>query len=171
MRLYNTMSRSIEDFVPREQELTPASKKVGLYACGLTVYDYTHIGHLRKYSMDDVLIRTLRHANYEVKFVQNVTDVGHLSSDADTGEDKLEKGAKKYNKSVWDIAHEFEEYFWRSMDLMGNVRPDVSCRATDHIPQQLDMVKTLEKKGFAYVIEGDGVYFDTAKVDDYGKLA
>jgi cysteinyl-tRNA synthetase len=165
MKLYNTMSRQLEDFVPRE------GKKVGLYACGLTVYDYTHLGHLRKYTMDDVLIRTLRHQGYEVKFVQNVTDVGHLSSDADTGEDKLEKGAKKYGKSVWDIAHEFEEYFWRSMDLMGNLRPDVSCRATEHIPEQLAMVKTLEKKGFAYVIEGDGVYFDTAKVPDYGKLA
>jgi cysteinyl-tRNA synthetase len=103
--------------------------------------------------------------------VQNVTDVGHLSSDGDTGEDKLEKGAKKYNKTVWDIAHEFEDYFWRSMDLMGNVRPDVSCRATEHIEAQLEMVKTLEKKGFAYVIPDDGVYFDTSKIADYGKLA
>ncbi len=165
MKLYNTMSRSIEEFNP----IAPPA--VGLYACGLTVYDYTHLGHLRKYTMDDVLIRTLRHAGYKVQFVQNVTDVGHLSSDADTGEDKLEKGAKKYGKSVWDIAREFEAYFFRSMDLMGNARPDVSCRATEHIQQQLDMVIELEKKGFAYVIEGDGVYFDTSKVDDYGKLA
>lgn len=168
MRLYNTMSRTIEDFSPLAGE---KSKNIGFYACGLTVYDYTHLGHLRKYTMDDVLIRVLRRAGYKVKFVQNVTDVGHLSSDADTGEDKLEKGAKKYNKSVWDIAHEFEDYFFRSMDLMGNVRPDISCRATEHIPEQLEMVKTLEKKGFAYVIEGDGVYFDTSKVPDYGKLA
>jgi cysteinyl-tRNA synthetase len=165
MKLYNTMSRSVEEFVPRTE------KKVGLYACGFTVYDYTHLGHLRKYTLDDVLIRTLRHAGYQVKFVQNVTDVGHLSSDADTGEDKLEKGAKKYGKSVWDIAREFEEYFFRSMDLMNNLRPDVSCRATEHIAEQLEMVKILEKKGFAYVIEGDGVYFDTSKVADYGKLA
>ncbi|SRR5258708_1876326 len=165
MRLYNTMSRELENFVPRN------GKDVGLYACGFTVYDYTHLGHLRKYSMDDVLIRTLRHAGYSVKFVQNVTDVGHLSSDADTGEDKLEKGAKKYHKSVWDIAREFEAYFFRSMDLMGNLRPDVSCRATEHIPEQLEMVKTLEKKGYAYVIEGDGVYFDTSKDPEYGKLA
>ena len=175
MRLYNTMSRSVEEFVPRAQEAAgksaPSARTVGLYACGLTVYDYTHIGHLRKYSMDDVLIRTLRRAGYQVKFVQNITDVGHLSSDSDTGEDKLEKGAKKYGKSVWDIAHEFEDYFWRSMDLMGNVRPDISCRATEHIPQQLQMVLTLERKGFTYVIEGDGVYFDTSKLDDYGKLA
>lgn len=165
MRLYNTLSRQVEDFKP----MNPA--KVGLYACGLTVYDYTHLGHLRKYSMDDVLVRALRHAGYTVTFVQNITDVGHLASDADTGEDKLEKGAKKYGKTVWEVAHEFEDYFWRSMDLMGNVRPDVSCRATEHIEAQLKMVVELEKKGFAYVIEGDGVYFDTSKLDDYGKLA
>lgn len=165
MKLYNTLSRTVETVQPLQD------KHIGLYACGFTVYDYTHLGHLRKYTMDDVLIKTLRHAGYQVKFVQNVTDVGHLASDADTGEDKLEKGAKKYNKSVWDIAHEFEDYFWKSMDLMGNVRPDVSCRATDHIQAQLEMVKTLEKKGYTYVIEGDGVYFDTSKIDDYGKLA
>lgn len=165
MHLYNTLSRSVEAFTPI------APPYVGLYACGFTVYDYTHLGHLRKYTMDDVLIKTLRHAGYQVKFVQNVTDVGHLASDADTGEDKLEKGAKKYGKSVWDIAKEFEEYFFKSMDQMGNVRPDISCRATDHIKQQLEMVLTLEKKGFTYVIEGDGVYFDTSKISDYGKLA
>ncbi len=165
MRLYNTLSRTIEEFVPRQKG------QVGLYACGFTVYDYTHLGHLRKYSLDDVLVRTLRHAGYAVKFVQNITDVGHLSSDSDTGEDKLEKGAKKYGKSVWDIAHEFEDYFWKSMDAMGNIRPDVSCRATEHIPEQLAMVVELEKKGFTYVIEGDGVYFDTSKFPDYGKLA
>lgn len=159
------MSRQVEEFVPIEPG------RVRLYACGFTVYDYTHLGHLRKYSMDDVLIRVLRHAGFEVKFVQNVTDVGHLSSDADTGEDKLEKGAKKYGKSVWDVAREFEEYFWQSMDQMGNLRPDVSCRATEHIKQQLEMVLELERKGFAYVIEGDGVYFDTSKLEDYGKLA
>ncbi len=165
MRLYNTLTRQVDEV----QTLVP--NQLGLYACGLTVYDYTHLGHLRKYTMDDVLIRTLRHAGYEVKFVQNVTDVGHLTSDGDTGEDKLEKGARKYKKSVWDIAHEFEEYFWRSMDLMGNLRPDVSCRATDHIAEQLAMVQALEKKGYTYVIEGDGVYMDTSKIADYGKLA
>lgn len=164
MKLYNTLSRTVEDFLPI------APPQVGLYACGFTVYDYTHLGHLRKYSMDDVLVRVLRHAGYKVQFVQNVTDVGHLASDADTGEDKLEKGAKKYGKSVWDIAREFEDYFWHSMDLMGNLRPDVSCRATEHIEAQLQMVLELEKKGFTYVIEGDGVYFDTSKLDDYGKL-
>lgn len=169
MKLYNTLSRSIEEVTPLPNHA--AQNQLGLYACGLTVYDYTHLGHLRKYTMDDVLLRALRHAGFSVLFVQNVTDVGHLASDDDTGEDKLEKGAKKYGKSVWDIALEFEEYFWRSMDLMGNLRPDVSCRATDHIPQQLDMVLELERRGYTYVIEGDGVYFDTSKLDDYGKLA
>ncbi len=165
MKLYNTLSRKVEEFQPAN------APKVSLYACGFTVYDYTHLGHLRKYSMDDILIRTLKYFGYEVTFVQNVTDVGHLASDADTGEDKLEKGAKKYGQSVYDIAHKFEDYFFESMDAMGNLRPDVSCRATDHIEQQLAMVLELEKKGFTYVIDGDGVYFDTSKLSDYGKLA
>lgn len=143
----------------------------GFYACGITAYDYAHLGNLRRYTMDDILIRTLRHAGLLVKFVQNVTDVGHLASDADTGEDKLEKGARKYGKTAWEVATEFEAYFWHSMDLMGNVRPDMSCKATDHIQEQLDLVINLEKKGFTYVIDDDGVYMDTAKILDYGKLA
>lgn len=165
MRIYNSLSHSVEDFVPINQE------KVGLYACGFTVYDYTHIGHVRKYMFDDILVKTLRARGFAVKFVQNVTDVGHLASDEDTGEDKLEKGAKKYGKNVWDVAHEFEEYFWYSMKMIGAIEPDISCRATDHIESQLAMVKKLETKGFTYVIEGDGVYFDTSKFPEYGQMA
>ncbi len=165
MKLYNTLSRTIETVKPI------AENHLGVYACGPTVYDYAHLGHLRKYTMDDVLVRALRHEGYDVKLVQNITDVGHLASDADTGEDKLEKGAKKYGSTVWDVARRFEDYFFYSMDLMGNVRPDLSCRATDHIQSQLELVITLEKKGYAYVIPGDGVYFDTSKLADYGKLA
>jgi len=165
LRLYNTLTRLVEVFEPI------AGPKVGLYACGLTVYDFTHLGHLRKYTLDDVLIRTLRTFGYDVTFVQNITDVGHLSSDADEGEDKLEKGAKKYQQSVWDIAQRFEQYFFYSMDKMGNLRPDVSCRATEHIDEQLAMVKGLEAAGYTYVIDGDGVYFDTSKDPNYGFLA
>jgi cysteinyl-tRNA synthetase len=165
MKLYNTLTRQVEHIEPM------SAGAIGLYACGPTVYDFAHLGHLRKFTMDDVLVRTLRHAGLDVKFVQNITDVGHLASDADTGEDKMEKGAKKYNKTVWEVARQFEEHFFYSMDQMGNVRPDVSCRATEHIPEQLEMVQQLERKGYTYVIDGDGVYFDTSKLDDYGKLA
>lgn len=166
MKLFNTLTRDFSEIKSPEDD-----GEIGLYACGPTVYDFTHLGHLRKYALDDVLVRALRYEGIKVKHVQNITDVGHLSDDGDSGEDKLEKGAKKYNQSVWDVAHQFENYFWHSMDLMNIAKPDVSCRATDHIEQQLEMVKTLEKKGFTYVIENDGVYFDTSKLDDYGKLA
>lgn len=164
MKLYNTASRTIEELQTIEENL------VKLYACGPTVYDYTHLGHLRKYVLDDLLIRTLRHAAYEVKHIQNITDVGHLVSDDDVGEDKLEKGAKKFGASAEAVARRFEDYFFYSMDLLGVLRPSLSCRATDHIQAQLEMVLALEKKGLTYVIENDGVYFDTSKIDDYGKL-
>jgi len=164
MKLFNTLSRSIE-------EVTPLSgKTLGLYACGPTVYDFAHLGHLRKYVLDDVLVRALKHAGFQVKHVMNITDVGHLVSDGDEGEDKMEKGARKYGKTVWDVAHEFEDFFWKSMELMNVVRPDVSCRATDHIPEQIALILHLEKNGFTYVI-GDGVYYDTSKFPSYGKLA
>ncbi len=165
MKIYNTLTRQIEKFEP----INPP--QVGLYACGLTVYDYTHLGHLRKYTMDDVLIRALEHEGYEVTHVQNVTDVGHLASDADTGQDKLEKGAKKYESTVEAVARKFENYFYRSMDLMGNKRPDVICRASEHIEEMMELVKQLEEKGYTYEIEADGVYFDTSQLDDYGQLA
>lgn len=164
MKLYNTLSRTIEEIIP----ITPG--KIGLYVCGPTVYDYTHIGHLRTYSMDDVLIRLLRFEKFDVTHVQNITDVGHLVSDDDVGEDKMEKGAKKYGKSVWDIAKEFEAFYWKSVDAMNIVRPTISCKATDHIPEQIALVQKLEAKGFTYVIE-DGVYFDTSKFPTYGEMA
>lgn len=164
MKLYNTLTRSVEEFLP----LVP--RKVGMYACGITVYDYAHIGHMRKYTMDDVLVRVLRHAGYEVTHVQNITDVGHLVSDNDEGEDKMEKGAKKYGKTVWEVAKEFEEFFFRSTDTMGIMRPDISCRATDHIQEQITLVKRLEEKGYTYRID-DGVYFDTSKFPTYSEMA
>lgn len=165
MKIYNTLTRQVEEFKPIDPP------EVKFYACGPTVYDYAHIGHLRKYTMDDILLKVLEKEGYKVKFVQNVTDVGHLASDADTGEDKLEKGAKKYKQDVWAIAQMFEDYFYRSMEQMGNRKPDVSCKATDHIDQMRKMVETLEEKGYTYVIEGDGVYYDSSKFPDYPKLA
>lgn len=176
MKLYNTLSKKVEEFEPLANNLgnffsEEARKQVNMYACGPTVYDYTHIGHLRKYTMDDVLVRVLRHLGYEVRHVQNITDVGHLVSDDDEGEDKMEKGARKYGQSAHDVARKFEDYFFYSMDKMGNLRPTLSCRATEHIQSQLDLVLDLERKGFTYVIEGDGVYFDTSKLEEYGQLS
>lgn len=178
MKLYNTTTKKIEEIKPDESSQINQSvgentsqPALGLYACGPTVYDYAHLGHMRKYTMDDVLVRTLRHAGFDVKYVRNITDVGHLSSDGDTGEDKLEKGAKKYGESVWDIAKKFTNHFDHSMKLMGNIDPDITATVTDHIPEQLDLVKKLEEKGYTYVIDGDGVYFDTSKFADYGKMA
>ncbi len=165
MKLYNTLTRKVEELEPI------SSDGVSFYSCGPTVYDYAHLGHLRRYTMDDFLVRTLKHAGFKVKFVQNVTDVGHLASDADTGEDKMEKGAKKYQTTVWDLAKKFENHFYNSMQKMGNLGPDNVCRVTDHIDEQIEFIKELEEKGFTYVIEDDGVYFDTSKLDDYGKLA
>ena len=134
LKLYNTLTRSIEDFVP----IHPP--KVGLYTCGQTVYDYTHIGHGRKYVGDDILRRVLTRLGYEVTHVQNVTDVGHLVSDADEGEDKLEKGAKKTGKTVWEVVEFFTKNFYNSMDLLGILRPTVICKATEHIAEQIALI-------------------------------
>lgn len=164
MKIYNTLSTTIQDVKP----LVPSH--LGLYACGPTVYDYAHLGHARKYTMDDVLVRTLRHANFVVKHVMNITDVGHLVSDDDAGEDKMEKGARKYNKTVWEVAQEFEAFFWKMTDAMNIKRPDISCRATDHIEEQIELIKTLDSKGYTYTI-ADGVYFDTSKFPTYNQLS
>ncbi len=164
IRFYNTLSREIEDFVPLHD------KKVGIYACGPTVYDYSHIGHIRKYIFDDVLVRMLRYLAYDVTHVMNITDVGHLTSDADTGEDKMEKGARREGKTAWEVAKFYEDYFFRTMAQVLVNRPDVVCRATEHVPEQIELIKKLEAKGFTYKIE-DGVYFDISKFADYGKLS
>ncbi|HCS79409.1 TPA: cysteine--tRNA ligase [Patescibacteria group bacterium] len=164
LKLYNTLSRQIEDFIP----LT--DKKVGMYACGPTVYDYPHIGHIRRYVMDDVLVRLLRYLGFTVNHVMNITDVGHLVSDSDTGEDKLEKGARRENKTAWEVAKFYETEFFKTMDAMGIERPTIICRATEHIQEQIELVRKLEAKGFTYQI-ADGVYFDSTKLSDYGKLA
>ncbi|MEF1340732.1 class I tRNA ligase family protein, partial [Vibrio rotiferianus] len=149
---------------------TIESGKVGLYACGPTVYDYAHAGNLRTYLFVDVLRRTLELNGYDVNHVMNITDVGHLVSDADTGEDKMEKGARKQNKSAWEIAKYFEDAFLNDLNRLNIVKPSIICRATEHIQEQIEFVLELEQKGFTYQTS-DGVYFDSAKLPDYGKLA
>ncbi len=164
LRIYNTLSREVEDFVPLDEG------KVKMYACGPTVYDYPHIGNIRKYVMDDVLIRLMRYLGYEVTHVMNITDVGHLASDDDSGEDKMEKGARKMGKTAWEVAKFFEEYFFNTMDRMLVGRPTIVCRATEHIKEQIELIQKLEQEGFIYKID-DGIYFDSTKFPDYGKLA
>jgi cysteinyl-tRNA synthetase len=163
LKIYNSLTRQVEEFTP----INPP--KVGMYTCGMTVYDYAHIGHGRKYVGDDILRRTLTRFGYEVTHVQNVTDVGHLVSDADAGEDKLEKGAKKQGKTVWEVAEFFTKHFYDSMDRLNILRPTIICKATDHIPEQIALINILMEKGFAYDTP-EAVYFDVSKFPKYGSL-
>lgn len=163
LKFYNTLTRKKEDFVPLKD------KKVGLYACGPTVYWYAHIGNLRAYFFEDILKRTLKYNGYKVKHVMNITDVGHLTSDSDTGEDKIEKGAKRERKTAWQIANFYTKAFQKNICSLNIESPDVLIRATDTIKDQINFIKRLEKKGFIYKIK-DGVYFDTSKLKNYGRL-
>ncbi len=165
LRLYNTLTRGVEEFEPIEPG------KVGLYTCGPTVYNYAHVGNLRTYVFEDVLKRVLTTCGYEVRHVMNVTDVGHLVSDADEGEDKMAVGARREGKSVREIAEFYWQAFRRDLERLNILEPDVWCKATEHIDQQIDLVRRLEENGYTYIIDGDGVYFDTSKLADYGKLA
>jgi len=164
MKLYNTASRKIEEFKP----LNPPN--VAFYSCGPTVYDYTHIGHLRTYVNNDVLKRTLMFLGYKVKHVMNITDVGHLTGDSDEGEDKMEKGAGKKGTTVWELARVYTDYFISSLDEMNIIRPDVFSNATQHIPEFIEMIKVLESKGFTYETN-EALYFDVSKFSNYGKLS
>ncbi|MBI4096470.1 MAG: cysteine--tRNA ligase [Candidatus Levybacteria bacterium] len=163
LKLYNILTRKIEDFKPVKPPI------VNMYTCGPTVYDYQHIGHMRRYVGDDILIRVLEFNGFRVKQAMNITDVGHLTSDSDTGEDKMEKGARKFGMSVWDIAKKFEKQFFNSIDVLNIQRPDILMHATDYIKEQIVFIEALEKKGFTYKIS-DGIYFDTSKFPDYGIL-
>lgn len=163
MRIYNSLTWQVEEFV----SLKP--KKAGMYTCGMTVYDYAHIGHGRKYVMDDLLRRLLTYNGYEVTHVQNVTDVGHLVSDADEGEDKMEKGARKSGKTVWEVAEMFTRDFYASMDLLNILRPTIVCKATEHIDEQINLIKRLSDKGFAYETP-EAVYFDVGRFPRYESL-
>jgi len=164
MRLYNTLTRKIEELTFQKENF------ITFYSCGFTTYDYAHIGHGRKYISDDILKRTLTYLGFEVKHVQNVTDVGHLVSDGDEGEDKLEKGARKYGKTVWEVAEFYRKDFEKSMRLLNIFSPSILSPATKHIPQMIDLIKRLEKKGFTYET-AEAMYFDTSKFKEYGRLS
>ena len=162
IRLYNTASHKKEDFIP----LQPSC--VTMYCCGPTVYNFAHIGNLRTYIFEDLLARTLR-LHYPLKHVMNITDVGHLVSDADDGEDKMELGAAREGKSAWDIAKFYEEKFWQDYDALHCTRPTIISRATAHIAEMISLVKTLEEKGYTYRTS-DGIYYDTSKFGRYDAL-
>lgn len=161
--LYNTFTKKKQAFKPIKGEL------VGLYTCGPTVYSYAHIGNLRTYIFEDILKRVLLYQGYKVKHVMNITDVGHLTSDADTGEDKIEKAAKKLKKSAFEIAEFYTKSFFADCEKLNILPPDIIAKATDHIEEDIELIKSLEKDNFTYQTS-DGIYFDTSKLKDYGKL-
>jgi cysteinyl-tRNA synthetase len=164
MKLYNTLTRQVEEIKP----LNPP--KVTVYTCGPTVYDYAHIGHWFTYVRMDTLIRTLKAAGYTPEWVMNITDVGHLVSDADEGEDKLQAGAKREGKTAWQIAEFYADDFLEGMGRLHMLKPDRIVKATEHIPEQIALIKRLEEKGYTYVID-DGVYYDTSKFKKYADFA
>ena len=164
LKLYNTLSRKKEVFKPIHKG------KVGMYVCGPTVYWYQHIGNLRSYLFADILRRVLKYNKYNVTEVMNVTDVGHLTSDADEGEDKIEKAAAKEGKKASDIANYYWKIFKGDFKKLNISEPDIWAKATEHIKEQIELIKRLEKKGYTYKTS-DGIYFDTSKFKDYGKLA
>ncbi len=164
IKLYNTLSRKKETFKPIKD------KKAGIYTCGPTVYWYQHIGNLRSYIFADILKRVLAFNGFKVKHVMNITDVGHLTSNADEGEDKMEMAAKKEGKKAEDIADYYWKIFRQDFKKLNIIEPDIWSKATEHIKEQIELIKKLEQKGYTYRT-ADGIYFDTAKLKDYGKLA
>lgn len=164
MKLFNTLTKSLE-------ELKPINKGfIGIYSCGPTVYWNQHIGHMYAYVQWDTLVRFLRFLGIKVKWVMNITDVGHLTSDEDLGEDKMEKGAKREGSSVWDIADKYISQFKESMALLNINTPDILCRATEHIPDQINLIKKIEENGFTYKTK-TGLVFDTEKFPEYDRFA
>ena len=164
IKLYNTLTKKVETFEPNEPG------KVKMYTCGPTVYHFAHIGNLRSYIMEDVLEKSLRYAGYDVNRVMNITDVGHLSSDADSGEDKMLMGAKREHKSVMDIAKFYTDAFFSDCEKLNIKTPDVVAPATGCIPEFIEMIETLLKKGYAYEAGGN-IYFDTSKLENYYVLS
>lgn len=164
LKLFNTLTRKVEDFNP----INPP--KVGIYSCGPTVYWNQHIGHMYAYVQWDTLVRFLRASDYKVKWVMNITDVGHMTSDEDAGEDKMEKGAKREGLTVWQIADKYIQQFLDSMNLLNIQKPDVLSRATEHIQEQIELIKKIEANGFTYKTK-TGLVFDTSKVPGYADFA
>jgi len=164
LKLYNSLTRNKEEFKPLKKG------RVGIYVCGPTVYGHSHLGHAKSYVSFDILVRYLRYLGYDVTYVQNITDVGHLTDDADEGDDKLAVAAKKEKKHPMALAEYYTRSYFEDMDRLNNLRPDISPRASGHIVEQLEMVKCLLEKGFAYEANGS-VYFDVSKFKDYGKLS
>jgi cysteinyl-tRNA synthetase len=164
LRIYNTFSRKMEDFKP------VIAGKVGMYCCGPTVYNYAHIGNLRSYIFEDVLRRVLLYDGFKLTHVMNITDVGHLTSDADSGEDKMLKGAQREGKTVWEIAKFYTDAFMKDTSMLNIQKPDVICKATDHIKEMIALIQRMEKNGYTYAAGGN-VYFDVSKFPEYGKLA
>lgn len=161
LNLYNTLTRRKEEFTPIDPP------QVGLYTCGPTVYLYAHIGNFRTFLFEDFLRRVLEYNGFQVKHVMNITDVGHLTSDADTGEDKLEKGARREGKTVWEIADYYTQIFLQDLGRLNIKRANFLPKATEHIQEQIELIKKLEEKGFAYVTS-TGVYFDTQVYENEG---
>ena len=164
LKIYNTMTREKEVFIPLEEG------HVKIYTCGQTVYDDVHIGNARTYSSWDVVIRYLRYKGYKVFHVQNFTDVGHLTDDADQGEDKIEKRAREEKINPWELVDRQIEEYWHVIDALNINRPNISPRATSLIPEMIDLIKILLAKGYAYEVEGN-VYYDVSKFKDYTKLS
>ncbi|OJF77111.1 MAG: cysteine--tRNA ligase [Treponema sp. CETP13] len=164
LRLFNTMSRNIEDFVPIHEG------KCGFYGCGPTVYNYAHIGNLRAYVFLDLLDKTLTFMGYDITHVMNITDIGHLTGDADDGEDKMLKTAQEKGESVLQIADFYTKAFFSDIDKLNIRHPDVICKATDHLPEMIALNKRLEENGHTYMAGGN-LYFDVTTFPDYGKLA
>ena len=160
MKFYNTLTRKIEEFIPNKERI------VNLYTCGPTVYHYAHIGNLRSYIEEDVLEKTLTYLGYKVNRVMNITDVGHLTSDADTGEDKMLKGAKREHKSVMDIAAFYTDCFFKDCDKLNIKKPETVVPATSEVNEFIKIIKKLVDTGYAY-LSGGNVYFDTSKLKDY----
>lgn len=164
LKIFNSLTKKAEEFKPLNDDL------VTVYSCGPTVYDYAHIGNYRTWALGDILCKVLQFNDYKVKYIMNITDVGHLTGDADSGEDKLELSAEREGKSAKEIASFYTRDFLNSYEKLNYVKPDKFPKATEYIEQQIDLVERLEEKGYTYETS-DGVYFDASKFEDYGKLS